>query len=384
MIKKILNIALWEVFQKFNKRSYLYISVITPLMLILLIKFSSSGIKQNTSPVTVGIFNTEQVFAENFRELASNFTDNLSQQPELIPVYFGNSENKSDSFIDSLLTKGVIDYVITPGNNGYTVSSRFFRRPSLIPRISLYTSMSASVSFAGYSGMLPYIPVQTFDVSTGDLYSPVNTIKNTLALYLIPIIFVFVVVFAGNSFIRGFALERQGRILEVLLSACTRNELFFGKIIGLLLVSTVHILIWGGLSALLLDNGFNMLSAHPVIGAVFFILGFLLYTSFFVGLAGIITNENQAQQFSSNISLLLIIPLLFSIHVISSPGSYISKILAYFPLTSPTVMLIKLELGNFTYTEILISVIILLLTTILLIKLAVKYFNNGLENLPRQ
>jgi len=383
-MKNILNIALWELKQKFSKRAYLYVTVITPLILIFLVKFTTGGVSERSvSPVTLGLINTESSFINSFRSLSFNFGTYNNPQPDIIPVNLGNvSVSNKISFIDSIMGKSGVDYILFKDENSYELISRYFRRPSLISKIEMFTSL-ASVnenSLINFSGNK--IRISTLDLNTGSEYSTVDFIKNTVTIYLLPIIFIFVVVFAGNSFIRGFAQERQGRIIEILLSSCSRNQLFYGKILGLLLVTVVHIFIWWAVAKLFLENNFSLLTTSPALGGLFFTLGFLLYTALFIGLSGLITTENEAQHISSNLSLLLVVPLVFSTHVIASPQSLLSQILSYFPLTSPPVMLIKIQLEAVSINELIISGAILLVSCLVLIKLAVKYFNNGLENLP--
>lgn len=385
-MKHVIQIALWELKQKFARRSYLYITLVTPMILIFLIRFTTGGVSdRGTSPVTIGIFNTDESFLHSFRNLSQNFGSYDNPQPDFIPINLGEvKQNQTKTKIDSLLAKGLVDYILVKQKNNYELYSKLFRRPSLISKIEMFTSLSSTKSNYRSNIKSGNIKFETVDVNTGTYYSTVDFLKNTITIYLLPIIFVFVVVFAGNSFIRGFAQERQGRILEILLSSCSRNQLFYGKIAGLLLATLMHLFIWWFVAKLFLESDFSFLTQTPLLGSLFFILGFLLYTALFIGLSGIITTENEAQHISSNLSLFLIIPLIFTTHVIASPGSILSTVLSYVPFTSPPVMLIKIQTGSYTSSEIIISALVLLLSCLLLIKLAVKYFNNGLENLPNQ
>ncbi|GJQ63465.1 MAG: hypothetical protein SCALA702_25180 [Melioribacteraceae bacterium] len=385
-MKHVIQIALWELKQKFARRSYLYITLLTPLILIFLIRFTTGGVSdRGTSPATIGIYNTSENFLKGFRNLSTNFGTYDNVQPDLIPINLGTlSAVDNYSEIDSILAKGIVDYVLLKNENEFQLFSKLFRRPSLISKIEMFASLSLSQSQHGVQLKPQNIFFETVDVNTGTNYSTVDFLKNTITIYLLPIIFVFVVVFAGNSFIRGFAQERQGRILEILLSSCSRNELFYGKIAGLLLATLVHLFIWWIVAKLFLESDFSFLTHTPLLGSLFFILGFLLYTALFIGLSGIITTENEAQHISSNLSLFLIIPLIFTTHVIASPNSILSSVLTYIPFTSPPVMLIKIQTESYTNNELIISAVILVISCLLLIKLAVRYFNNGLENLPNQ
>ena len=105
------------------------------------------------------------------------------------------------------------------------------------------------------------------------------------------------------------------------------------------------------------DNGgsifaeidFGSVLANPVnlaFFAVFFLLGFLLYASIFVGIGSVCNTITEAQNLMGPVTLLLIVPLLSMMHTVINPDSMLSMILTYVPVFTPFVMMNRVADGT--------------------------------------
>jgi ABC-2 type transport system permease protein len=72
------------------------------------------------------------------------------------------------------------------------------------------------------------------------------------------------------------------------------------------------------------------------------------------------------------------IPLMFLQFILTNPGSPLTKILSYFPLTSPITMIMRLSTAEVQYYEVVISTMILAVSAIVIIELSVKIFRASL------
>ena len=75
------------------------------------------------------------------------------------------------------------------------------------------------------------------------------------------------------------------------------------------------------------------------------------------------------------------IPLMFSyivnIFIIESPDSTLATVCSFFPFTSPITMMVKLSVGV-PWWHVAISAMILILTVLLMVKLAGKIYRTGI------
>jgi ABC-2 type transport system permease protein len=111
---------------------------------------------------------------------------------------------------------------------------------------------------------------------------------------------------------------------------------------------------------------------------LFFIGGYLLYSSLYAAIGAAVDNETDTQQFMMPI----VMPLVLAIYVgfftvIENPHGTVSQVFSFIPFTSPVVMLMRIPFGVPLWQQIL-SVVILFGTFYLLVIFAAKIYRVGI------
>lgn len=188
------------------------------------------------------------------------------------------------------------------------------------------------------------------------------------------------VIYSGQLLVRSMIEEKSSRLIEMLVSSSTPDELLAGKVLGLSLLGLTQMVIWAliglGLvgSALVPQTAFH--NVLPML--IYFILGFLFYTTLFVGIGSTVNTEQQAQQITTYLSLILMLPVVIAMPVIQNPDFIVTKIFSYIPLTIPTVMVLRLNVQNVSTLEILLTMSILVLSILIVTKISAKVFRIGI------
>ena len=223
------------------------------------------------------------------------------------------------------------------------------------------------------------------------------------------LIFMFIIIY-GNMIMRSVIEEKTNRIVEIIISSVKPFQLMLGKIIGTSLAGLTQFAIWlviGGVLFALAPSLFQVdtptatqamaaTESHSEISNIiaalyhfpfletsgvfllFFVGGYLLYSSLYAMVGAMVDNETDTQQFMMPI----LIPLMLAFYVgmfsvIEEPHGTISVVFSYIPLTSPVVMLMRIPLGV-AWWEVLISLLLLYLTFFLVIKIASKIYRIGI------
>lgn len=196
------------------------------------------------------------------------------------------------------------------------------------------------------------------------------------SMYIYVMMLMFMVLTSGQLLIRSVVEEKSSRVIEVLLSSCSSRDLMVGKILGLSALGIAQILIWGIIgTAMSLKFGSNLfLTGNLSLSLVFFILGYMLYAAIFVGAGSPVTSEQEAQQITSYVSLLLVSPIVLAFPVMQNPDSLFVKILTFIPLLTPAFMLLRIPIQMPETWEILTAVGILLFSVIVCMWAAGKIF----------
>ena len=89
----------------------------------------------------------------------------------------------------------------------------------------------------------------------------------------------FLVMTSGQLLVRSMLEEKSNRIVEVLMSSCSANDLMAGKIIGLSGLGLTQMAFWALIGvAITLKFTLTMVSlAGALILFLYFVLGFLIF-----------------------------------------------------------------------------------------------------------
>jgi len=188
------------------------------------------------------------------------------------------------------------------------------------------------------------------------------------------------VVYSGQMLVRSMIEEKSSRLIEMLISSSTPDELLTGKLIGLSFLGLTQIFIWLMIgttlvaSALVPVDAFN--NVLPML--MYFVLGFLFYSSLFVGIGSTVNTEQEAQQITTYLSLILMLPVVIAMPSIQNPDFLMTKIFSYIPLTTPTVMILRLNVQPVSALEIVLTTSVLLISVIIVTKISSKIFRIGI------
>lgn len=198
--------------------------------------------------------------------------------------------------------------------------------------------------------------------------------------YVLLIMLMIMVLGSGQMLVRSMVEEKSNRIVEILVSSCSAVDLMFGKIMGLSLLGMVQVLVWSVISvtAVLLTGVTGLPLENLWLMILYFLLGFLLYASMFVAFGCLASTEQEAQQMTGYLSILLSLPLVIAILVSQNPNSPIMTGLTMVPLLTPSMMILRLPILTPPLWEIVVSLAILLLSVFAMIWIAAKIFRIGI------
>ncbi|AIY90993.1 ABC transporter permease [Geoglobus acetivorans] len=199
-----------------------------------------------------------------------------------------------------------------------------------------------------------------------------------LASMFLPLL-LFVAIFSSSGYLmQGIVEEKENRVMEILLSSASPEEVFAGKFIGNAVTGLIQASVWLGLasfaSTILAVMRLISLSAI-LVSVVYFILGYLLYASILSAIASVSSTLKEAQQATSAIVFIGIFPALFLGQMISlNPDAPVFRAIALFPLTAPALMPSLYISGSASIADVVAGMLLLLATSLVTLKLSAKVF----------
>ena len=110
----------------------------------------------------------------------------------------------------------------------------------------------------------------------------------------------------------------------------------------------------------------------------YFLFGYLLYAALFAGVGSAVDNEADTQQFMLPITIPLILAIVLAQVIAGDPDGPVAFWLSMIPLTSPIAMMIRIPFGVDIWTQIVPSVLLLILGFLGATWMAAKIYRTGI------
>ncbi|WP_232334276.1 MULTISPECIES: ABC transporter permease [unclassified Oceanobacillus] len=193
------------------------------------------------------------------------------------------------------------------------------------------------------------------------------------------------ILFTGMAMFQSASQEKKDKIAEIILSSVTPEELMQGKIIGyfvLGLVQAAVLLVFLVPMILFLTDVplFEYLFVpETLLFVLLAVLNYLMFAAIFVGIGATIEDVTTSGNFQGIVMMLPFLPFIFIGPVVGDPSGLMAQIGTYIPFTAPGVLLLRLTmLDVWPWLEISISLVIIIVSVLVFIRLAGKIFKVGI------
>ncbi|MGQ9710597.1 MAG: ABC transporter permease [Anaerolineae bacterium] len=205
--------------------------------------------------------------------------------------------------------------------------------------------------------------------------------------YLLAIFLVMTIFSSSGYLLQSVAEEKENRIVEIIISSVRPTELMAGKVLGLGALGLTQVLVWlgsawgftGGMATLMaVVGGVGIPARVFILGVVYYLLGYLLYAVLMAGVGALGTTTRESQQLAGIFSFIAVIPYMVVSFVIINPNAPLARAFSFFPLTAPTMMMLRVPLGEVPWVDVAGSIGVLLLSIPAALWFGAKLFQVGL------
>ncbi len=257
------------------------------------------------------------------------------------------------------------------------------------------------------------IDVQTIKwAKDGTANESSSEISSVIGMVFTFIIYMFIMMY-GAMVMQGVMEEKTNRIVEVMISSVRPFDLMMGKIIGIGLVGLTQVFIWCILTVVLLAAGgmflgvgggydASAMQAMPydavevssaasmmsklgsfnfveiiVYFVLFFIGGYISYASLFAAVGSAIDSPDDSQQFMTPIMVLLVFAVYAGMYSVNNPDGPLAFWCSLIPFTSPVVMMVRIPY-EIPFWQILLSLVLLFASAIFMVWLSGRIYRVGI------
>ena len=401
-MKNIILIAKREFFTQVKKKSFIILTLLTPLLIIVFGGVVSLMFQANETQMQISVIDKSGLFKDRLKS-----DENIR--------YVFSSEETEKSLIKALETTEEMNGVmIIPKKEIHELENSI----EILTNKNL--SNEARRNIAGnISEIIKAEKINALGISTAqieDLNKGVNLhvvnilekekkqdsflvgVKSGLSMFLMYCVFTFIMMY-GIRVMRSVLEEKNNRVVEILISSVKPFELMMGKILGVTGVALVQFGVWVvmifasvmtlGSSNVGIVSGVAevqmVLSALSQINyglilfvfVIYFLLGYLFYSAMYAAIGSAVDNETETQQFTLFAILPMMLGFYGSITIMNNPDGPMSFWLSMIPFTSPIAMLARIPF-DVPVWELALSIGILLVSTLGMVFIASKIYRVGI------
>lgn len=396
MKSKLLRVARWEFIERVKTKSFIIGLFLTPtIMIAFAVLPSMLAMKEDEESRKIAVFDGTNMLFDSLRSKMNLQYKLKNGSPNYFLDKISGDEKNPAALIRGvdkrILDKSIEAAIIIPANaidlpvieyRGLNVSNirdidRIEKTISKV--ISEYQIHRAGLNPEQVNKLIKEASIRTVRI-TEKGESETGFLEQFGMAYFFIIMLMITILQSGQLLVRSLVEEKSNRLVEVLISSCSPTELMAGKILGLSGLGLLQLSLWTGIVVILLIVNKVTTVQFDILWLLFlyFILGYLLYAGLFVACGTLVSTEQEAQQTTGYLTILLVIPFIFAFFATQAPNAPIIKILSFIPLLTPTMMVLRIPILMPPLWEILLTLFILIVSVIGVMWAAGKIFRIGI------
>jgi len=215
---------------------------------------------------------------------------------------------------------------------------------------------------------------------------------NVFAIMLLSIVLFYAIYFCAYQVSSSITTEKTSKIIETLVTSTSPKTIVLGKTIGIgavgllqliLLVGTALISAKAFLNPELINSILDISAITPYLGIItiiYFILGYLAYALLYALTGSTVSKPEDIQSANGPVAILAVIGFYLSYFTMMNPTSSLNVFASIFPISSPFCMPFRIMMGLANTTDVLISIAVLIITILIIAKVAIKIYSNAILN----
>lgn len=396
MSSKSLNVALWEFGEKVKSRAFIISLVLMPVIMVLFgVLPGLLASRPDQKSTVIGIVDSTGKIAGPLGKKLDEKYKLPDGQPNYVLKNLNAWRSVADTkaqanravtdgeiegyfyFPPTVFDSGTVEYRAENVSN-FRIQERFSRTIEEV--VAEYRSTKQGLDPALIQKIMATVDVKPIKISEKGEEQGSGFLDTFFSGYIVIMMLLFLVMTSGQLLIRSVVEEKSNRLIEVLLSSCSAQDLMVGKILGLSCLGIVQVLLWGLIGlAVSVKFGLSLFAIENLmLPLAYFILGYLFYSAIFVAAGSPVTTEQEAQHITTYVSLLLIFPMVIAIPVMQNANSLWIKILSFIPVLTPTLMILRILVQMPAAWEIFGTIALLFISAIVMMWAAGKIFRTAI------
>lgn len=213
-----------------------------------------------------------------------------------------------------------------------------------------------------------------------------------ISIMLISIVLFFMIYLFAFQVSSSITLEKTSKIIETLVTSTTPKNIVLGKTLGVGLVGIAEFILFiivAVISKILFlkegafDSFVDFSTFTPMLGIItliYFILGYAVFSLLYALVGSTVSKPEDVQQVNGPVGMISMIGFYLAYFSMMNPTSSINKLAGILPISSPFCMPFRVMMDVATPLEVILSIIVLLVTSIIIAYVSIRIYSNAILN----
>lgn len=215
---------------------------------------------------------------------------------------------------------------------------------------------------------------------------------NVYAMMLLSLVLFYAIYFCAYQVSSSITTEKTSKIIETLVTSTSPKTIVLGKTLGIGIVGLLQMILLVGTALIsaktflepgILDSIIDVSKITPYLGIItiiYFIFGYFEYALLYALTGSTVSKPEDIQSANGPVAILSVIGFYLSYFTMMNPASELNVFASMFPISSLFCMPFRIMMGLAKPTDVIISIVILLITGIIIAKIAIKIYSNAILN----
>ena len=387
-MRDIITVAKFTMKDMLKKKSFIVSTII--ILLLIVVGFQIPRVfkdKESSNPKVL-IVDNENLFENQLSGLSD-------YKLEYDFVY----ENKEIKEIKKEINKGKINSAIVVSKKEEGINLNY------IVKSKLYVVAIPDDMFTAITSLYSNIQIKKLNLTDEQIkaISPSFDFKITQAekekaegnvalIMIISMLLYFGVYFFAYQISSSITTEKTSKIMETLVTSTSPKSIVLGKTLGIGLIGLIELVLIVGVAYVTarfsldkstIDMALDTSKITPILGLLtlaYFILGYLTYSLLYALTGSTVSKPEDIQPANTPITIVSLVGFYLAYFSMMNPTSPLNKYASIIPISSPFCMPCRMVMGLASPTEIIISLVVLVITILLVAKVAIKVYSSAILN----
>lgn len=215
---------------------------------------------------------------------------------------------------------------------------------------------------------------------------------NVSIIMLMSLVLFYAIYSCAYQVSSSITTEKTSKIMETLVTSTSPTTIVLGKTIGIGIVGLIQMIVIVA-TALISANVFlgqellsvvldvsNITPFLGIITIIYFILGYLAYALLYALTGSTVSKPEDIASANQPVVIVAMVGFYLSYFTMMNPTSELNLVASLLPISSPFCMPFRVMMGLSNATDIALSIGILVVTILVIAKVAIKIYSNAILN----